>query len=56
MSDDQILWLVGMIVGAFLLGLVVLLVNDWYRFEELAEMNRDYYSSIEPVVPGQPLP
>ncbi|MFP4686783.1 MAG: hypothetical protein ACLFN5_01590 [bacterium] len=47
MTDQQIWWLVGMIVGAFLIGLVVLIVNPEYRFSEIIETNSDYYANVE---------
>ena len=43
--------LVGMIVGALVLGLVVLLVNPDYRFEEIIRSNRDFYAPVEVNVP-----
>ncbi len=53
MSEEQILWMAGMVVAAFICGFIVLMVNDWYRFEDLAESNRDYYMAVEPDIPGR---
>lgn len=36
-----------MVIGAFLLGLVVLIFNPEYRFDENIRSNRDYYSAVE---------
>ncbi len=53
MSEQQILWLVGMVVGAFICGLVVLMLNSSYRFEQNLESNKQYYSSIKVEPPSE---
>ncbi len=47
MTDRQIWWLVGMVVGAFLIGFVVLIVNPDYRFDEIIATNSNYYQNVE---------
>ncbi len=47
MSESQILWMLGMVIGAFLLGLIVLITNPDYRFEENMRSNEHYYSAVE---------
>lgn len=47
MEDGQARWLLAMVVGALVLGLVVLWVRDDYRFDEILESNRNYFPALE---------
>lgn len=54
MGDDQdATWLIVMVVGALLCGLIVLYLKPDYRFNEIIRSNEHYYPAIEPTAPGE---
>jgi hypothetical protein len=52
-DDQDATWIIIMVIGALLCGLVVLYLKPDYRFEEIIESNKNYYPAIEPEPPGQ---
>ncbi|MGM0381133.1 MAG: hypothetical protein ACQEP7_04035 [bacterium] len=51
MSESQIWWMLGMVIGALLLGLIVLMTSPDYRFEDNIRSNEDYYTAVEVEAP-----
>ncbi len=48
-EDEQrgnVKWLLVMVVGAFLIGAIVYLLNPDYRFAEIIESNQRYFSEV----------
>lgn len=51
-EDADATWLIVLVAGALLCGLIVLYLKPDYRFDEIISSNQDYYPAITADPPG----
>lgn len=46
-------WLIILLAGAVICGLLVLFLKSDYRFDEIVQSNENYYPAVKATPPGQ---